>query len=160
MDHFKSSFTNQYTTSDRNISLSISKSSEIDGKKSFRYLNFRIKRKELFRFFLLVCQYLNSTNYFFAITHFRFQSPSVLHRLLTQIRIPHLSVNSLSNMTLNSYTLHMQPSSHHYSLAIHDLVEHFDWGHEHNKLVFIYERQSSRKSMALDFSMIDLYFRF
>jgi hypothetical protein len=51
----------------------------------------------------------------------------------------------ISNNTINSYTLQMQLSSEYFSMAIRDLVDHFDWGYDHNKLVFIYEKKTSKK---------------
>jgi hypothetical protein len=94
--------------------------------------------------FFSVCQYLNSTNYLFAITHFRFQSPLFIHRLLSQMHIPHIALSMLSNHTIGSYTLQMQTSVDYFSMAIRDLIDHFDWGYDHNRLVFIYEKQTSR----------------
>lgn len=92
---------------------------------------------------ILVCQYLNSTNYLFGITHFRFQSPIFLHTILSQMHIPHMSVSMTTNNTINSYTLQMQNCIETFSTAIRDLVDHFDWGYDQNKLVFIYEKQTS-----------------
>ena len=97
----------------------------------------------------LVCQNLNSTNYLFAITHFRSYSPIFLHTLLSQMHIPHVSISMATNNTINSYTLHMQTSLEQFSMAIRDLIDHFDWGYDHNKLVFIYEKQTSRKEFFL-----------
>ncbi len=100
--------------------------------------------------FILVCQLLNSTNFLFGITHFRSQSPLFLHTILSQMHIPHMSLSMIPNNTINSYTLQMQTSSECFSMAIRDLIDHFDWGYAHNKLVFIYEKQTS-KSKALSF---------
>lgn len=94
--------------------------------------------------FFLVCQHLNSSTFLFAITHFRHQSPLSLHTILSQMHIPHMSISMIPNNTVNSYTLQMQTSVESFSTALRDLIEHFDWGYEHNKLVFIYERQTSK----------------
>jgi hypothetical protein len=61
------------------------------------------------------------------------------------MHIPHISISMTTNNTINSYTLHMQTSLEQFSMAIRDLIDHFDWGYDHNKLVFIYEKQTSRK---------------
>jgi hypothetical protein len=46
----------------------------------------------------------------------------------------------------------MQTSSEEFSTAIRDLIDHFNWGYDDNKLVFIYEKQTSRtKKTNLDF---------
>jgi hypothetical protein len=99
--------------------------------------------------FILVCQYLNSTNYLFGLTHFRSQSPLFLHTILSQMHIPHMSISMIPNNTLNSYTLQMQTSSEEFSTAIRDLIDHFNWGYDDNKLVFIYEKQTSRKKRQI-----------
>jgi hypothetical protein len=50
-----------------------------------------------------------------------------------------------TNNPINSYTLQMQTSTEYFSMAIRDLIDHFDWGYNHNKLVFIYEKQTSKR---------------
>jgi len=101
--------------------------------------------------FILVCQYLNSTSFLFGITHFRHQSPLFLHTILSQMHIPHMSISMIPNNTINSYTLQMQTSSECFSMAIRDLIDHFDWGYDHNKLVFIYEKQNSKEKIIVFF---------
>ena len=64
----------------------------------------------------------------------------------------------IANNTINSYTLQMQTSSEQFSMAIRDLVEYYDWGYGHNKLVFIYEKQTS-KFIIQSFSLCDLLFQ-
>ena len=93
-----------------------------------------------------MCQYLNSSTFLFGISHFRHQSPLSLHTILSQIHIPHLSISMIPNNTINSYTLQMQTSLEEFSLALRDLIDHFDWGYEHNKLVFIYEKQIGKNN--------------
>ena len=105
------------------------------------------------RFFFLVCQHLNSSSFLFGITHFRQQSPLSLHAILSQMHIPHMSISMIPNNTINSYTLQMQTSLESFSTALRDLIEHFDWGYEHNKLVFIYEKQTSKGN---DWNLCDL----
>ncbi|CAF0901674.1 unnamed protein product [Adineta ricciae] len=95
------------------------------------------------KLFEKLCYFLNSTTYLFGITHFRYQSPTFIHTVLSQMHIPHMSVSMVTNSSMNSYTLQMQTSSEHFSMAIRDLIDHFDWGYDHNELVFIYEKQSS-----------------
>ncbi len=96
-------------------------------------------------FVILVCHYLNSSTYLFGITHFRYQSPLFIHTILSQMHIPHMTISMVTNNTVNSYTLQMQTSSEHFSMAIRDIIDHFDWGYNHNELVFIYEKQTSKK---------------
>lgn len=38
----------------------------------------------------------------------------------------------------------MQPSSNYLGIAMRELVDHFDWGYANNKIVFIYEKQTSK----------------
>jgi hypothetical protein len=57
----------------------------------------------------------------------------------------------IPNNTINSYTLQMQTSSECFSMAIRDLIDHFDWGYDHNKLVFIYEKQNSKEKIIVFF---------
>ncbi|CAM4762379.1 unnamed protein product [Rotaria magnacalcarata] len=89
------------------------------------------------------CQHLNSSNYLFAITHFRYQTPTHLHTILSQMHIPHLSISMIPNNTKNGYTLHMQTSSEHLSMALRDIIDYFDWGYDHNKLLFVYEKHTT-----------------
>ncbi|UJR28089.1 hypothetical protein I4U23_009345 [Adineta vaga] len=95
------------------------------------------------KIFEKLCYFLNSTTYLFGITHFRYQSPIFIHTILSQMHIPHMTVSMIANNSLNSYTLQMQTSSEYFSMAIRDIIDHFDWGYNHNELVFIYEKQSS-----------------
>ncbi|CAF0857800.1 unnamed protein product [Rotaria sordida] len=90
-----------------------------------------------------LCQHLNSTNYLFVITHFRYQSPKFVHTTLSQMHIPHMAVSMTTSNAANSYTLHMQTSSEDLSMAIRDIIDHFDWGYDHNKLLFIYEKHTT-----------------
>ncbi|CAF3297692.1 unnamed protein product [Rotaria sp. Silwood2] len=90
-----------------------------------------------------LCQHLNSTNYLFAITHFRYQSPVFVHGILSQMHIPHMAVSMTTSNATNSYTLHMQTSSEHLSMAIRDIIDHFKWGYDHSKLLFVYEKYQS-----------------
>ncbi|CAF3729328.1 unnamed protein product [Adineta steineri] len=95
------------------------------------------------KLFEKLCQFLNTTSYLFAITHFRYQTPIFIHTILSQMHIPHIAISMIANNTINSYTLQMQTSSEHFSMAIRDIIDHFDWGYNQNELVFIYEKQSS-----------------
>jgi len=61
------------------------------------------------------------------------------------MHIPHMSISMITNNTINSYTLQMQTSSDHFSTAMRDLIDYFDWGYDNNKLVFIYEKQTSKR---------------
>jgi hypothetical protein len=63
------------------------------------------------------------------------------------MHIPHMAISMITNNTIDSYTLQMQTSSEHFSIAIRDMIDHFDWGYDHNKLVFIYEKQTSKKNV-------------
>jgi len=56
-----------------------------------------------------------------------------------------------TNNPINSYTLQMQTSTEYFSMAIRDLIDHFDWGYNHNKLVFIYEKQTSKRKQNFFF---------
>ncbi|CAF3683754.1 unnamed protein product [Rotaria sp. Silwood1] len=56
------------------------------------------------------------------------------------MHIPHMAVSMTTSNATNSYTLHMQTSSEHLSMAIRDIIDHFDWGYDHNKLLFVYEK--------------------
>ena len=62
------------------------------------------------------------------------------------MHVPHMAISMLPHPVVNSYTLHMQTSSKHFSMAIRDIIDHFDWGYDHNKLVFIYEKHTSEAS--------------
>lgn len=95
--------------------------------------------------FFLVCQHMNTSGYLFGITHFRVKSPHFLHTILSQMQIPHMSISIVPNNTIDSYTLQMQTSSDSFSLALRDLIDHFGWGFEHDKLVFLYEKHTSRR---------------
>jgi hypothetical protein len=76
------------------------------------------------------------------------------------MHIPHMSISMITNNTINSYTLQMQPSSEYFSTAMRDLTDHFDWGYDNNKLVFIYEKQTSkrRKKNKRSFYFSSLFF--
>ncbi len=71
-----------------------------------------------------------------------------------------MSISMITNNTINSYTLQMQPSSEYFSTAMRDLTDHFDWGYDNNKLVFIYEKQTSkrRKKNKRSFYFSSLFF--
>lgn len=73
------------------------------------------------------------------------------------MHIPHMTISMVTNNTVNSYTLQMQTSSEHFSMAIRDIIDHFDWGYNHNELVFIYEKQSSKKK-EIYFSFLIVFF--
>ena len=67
------------------------------------------------------------------------------------MHIPHMSISMIPNNTINSYTLQMQTSSEYFSMAMRDLIDHFNWGYEHDKLVFVYEKQiSTKKRKCID----------
>lgn len=99
--------------------------------------------RDQMKLFEILCQYLNTSAYLFGITHFRIQSPNFLHTILSQMQIPHMSVSIIPNNTVDSYTLQMQTSSDSFSMALRDLIDHFGWGLEHDKLVFLYDKQTS-----------------
>jgi hypothetical protein len=75
------------------------------------------------------------------------------------MHIPHMSISMTTNNTLNSYTLHMQTTLEQFSTAIRDMIDHFDWGYDHNKLVFIYEKQTSKKERIVFDSFLNLFFQ-
>lgn len=111
---------------------------------------FIVCRTNKFVYVLLVCYHVNSTNYLFAITHFRYESPIFIHTVLSQMHIPHIAVSMIRNATLNSYTLQMQTSSEQMSMAIRDIVDYFDWGYNHNKILFVYEKHTSNRFYLLN----------
>lgn len=59
------------------------------------------------------------------------------------MQIPHLSISMLSPYQANNYTLHMQTDAESFSGALRDIIDHLEWGYDHNKLVFIYEKKTS-----------------
>ncbi len=52
----------------------------------------------------------------------------------------------------------MQTSSDHFSTAMRDLVDYFDWGYDNNKLVFIYEKPASKRKAKKKVFILVLFF--